>query len=264
MKPKASIMTLRAMQRGMTLLEVVLAVTLAVAVLGGTLRFYHHALTVRTKLESAIHTIEVQGRLMDHISAQLRCAAEYRFLGVSFQGDPQELRFVTAKVPGPHTWAFRSLTDDPVPPEQDLQQIGYRLRVPADDANDEGVVRGIEQTHQKVLAVRVVEDPRGLEPGREQRTLGDEDASDTLETTLIGPGIEFLRFRYFRNGAWTDRWFRGSLPLGVEITLGVKPLPEGSDIDEYPYEVMRRVVYLPGSTERNRGTIIRRDRGGSP
>ena len=230
--------------KGMTLLEVALAVALTVGVVGSAMVFYHHAVEVRRRLEDEIRRISVQARIMDHLTNQLRFARTYPYLGMSLYGDDRQIEFVTATLPGKAAWALRRFTDEAIPPEQDLQLVGYRLRTSQDEDPNETAVEGIERTHRKVLAVRIIEDPQDGEGDQEKREGPPERRN--METALMGPGVKFIAFRYFRDGAWSTNWGGGDLPQAVEVTLGSEELPEETEVDEYPYPVFRRVIYLPG------------------
>jgi hypothetical protein len=55
--------------------------------------------------------------------------------------------------------------------------------------------------------------------------------------------IRFVNFRYFDGSLWRDAWDGADLPLGVEVSFGAEPLPP--EEAEYPYELFRRVIFLP-------------------
>jgi hypothetical protein len=57
--------------------------------------------------------------------------------------------------------------------------------------------------------------------------------------------IRFAHFRYWDGAGWREGWTNATPPPGVEIVLGVDPLPADANADEYPYEQFRRVVFLP-------------------
>ncbi|MCD6303547.1 MAG: hypothetical protein J7M21_01125, partial [Planctomycetes bacterium] len=64
---------------------------------------------------------------------------------------------------------------------------------------------------------------------------------------------------------WTDCWQDSSLPLAVEVVIGRQPLPEDVEPQDYPYEVFRRVIYVPaGQQPAGATTIIRGLGGGGP
>jgi prepilin-type N-terminal cleavage/methylation domain-containing protein len=62
--------------------------------------------------------------------------------------------------------------------------------------------------------------------------------------TAIGQA-QFVRFRYWDGSSWLEAWDAPDLPIGVEVSLGMEPLPAEMTAEEYPFELYRRVVYLP-------------------
>lgn len=233
-------MTHRARHLGMTLLEVVLAIALATGVIGGALGFYSHALDIRARLETEMRRIESQRSVMDMLTNELRRAMSIRFLNMGLEGDVQEMEFPCATL-GDYRriWEPLGSTEDPVSPEYDVPVVGYRLRIVEDEETGEEVVVGLERTFQKLPTVQAAEE------------------EEEIESKLLSELIRFVGFRYWRGGIWLGSWSGGDLPQAVEITVGSEPLPEGTEIEDYPYPVFRRVVYLPGGFAGQRGAIIR-------
>ena len=228
----------------MTLLEVVLAVSLAIAVMFGVMQFHDQIVAIREGVIREAELVGAERRIMDHVTDELRSAMVYPFLGVGMEGQAEQMQFVTACLPGPSAWAVRNVLDEPVPPEQDLQLVGYRLRIIEDEVTGEWIVEGLERTCQKVLSAPVVAD--------------DEEAqAQQVTTVLLTPHIKFLYVRYWDGAGWQPSWGGGDLPAAVEITLGTEPLEEEMAPEDYPYPVFRRVVYVPGSTLAFSGPIVR-------
>ena len=61
--------------------------------------------------------------------------------------------------------------------------------------------------------------------------------------------IRFLHFRFWDGSAWLDSWADVVPPLAVEVSFGIEPQPDDALPEEYPFEVFRRVVLLPGGRE---------------
>jgi hypothetical protein len=70
-------------------------------------------------------------------------------------------------------------------------------------------------------------------------------ASATSRGALAIGQAQFVRFRYWDGNSWLDGWDTPDLPVGVEVSLGLEPLPAEMTADEYPFELYRRVIYLP-------------------
>ena len=70
-----------------------------------------------------------------------------------------------------------------------------------------------------------------------------------LEATALSHRIKYLRLEYRVGEEWSESWRAGGLPPAVRITLGTRPLPEGTEPDDYPYETIWREVALAGASQ---------------
>jgi len=231
--------------RGFTLFEVVLAVSLALVLMVAMLTFYRQAADVRAAVVEEAELIGAERAVMDLVTEQLRGAFVYRFLGQGLDGALTEARFPTVTLPSRSVWLVQGATEtEPIPPERDLQIVGYRVRYVEDDYGDLVAV-GLERTCQKVLTPRVAEEAEEGEQGE-------------IEASLLTPRIRFIRFQYWDGSAWLAQWSGGDLPQAVEIVLGAEPLPEEvEDAFEYPYPTFRRVVFIPAAARGQGGPMVR-------
>ncbi len=243
-------MTWRRDNTGFTLMEVILAVALTVALVGGVFAFYLHGLKIRDRVNEQMDILLTERLIMDRMTSELRSAMEFRFLQMGMTGGSEKAQWISAQLPGPAAWAVRKSTDDPIPPETDIQIIGYRLRV---DEDEEGqpVVEGIERISQKVLAPTTAEE-------------GEPSEGKEIEVVLLSRRIKYLRFRYWDGVSWINSWDGGDLPGGVEISMGPYPLPEGTSHEDYDEEVFRRVVFVPGGVRGQVGAGLRGLNNGAP
>lgn len=214
-------------EAGVTLLEVVLAVTLSAGIIGATMAFYHRALYVRDRLEFRLQAVESNRRVMDRITGELRAAMSYPFLGIGMEGTSDEISFITVGLPGAAAWAVRQDDQDPIPPTHDLSMVGYRLRIDEEQEGSESAVMGLERSVKKVLTTEVAEEDRDI------------------ERALLSPHVRYIGFRYWQDGEWLEDWSDQALPKAVEITLGAEPLEGNDKTEDYQWEVFRRVVYIP-------------------
>jgi hypothetical protein len=154
-------------------------------------------------------------------------------------------------VPGLAAWAVRSSMEEPIPPEQDLEIVTYRLRVDPNTAQ----VLGLERLSQKTVTA-------------ESQTKGQT-------VRLMSPQLQFLNFRFFDGSAWQGYWrmedpFGEStpqtslLPMAVEITLGTEPKPEEMTVEDYllEYPTFQRMVFVPAGARPLSGTVVRGGPGG--
>ena len=215
---------------GMTLIEVVLAVSIVVMLMGALYALYSDALETRASVIAAVEETSGVRNTMRRITEELRAAKVYPFIRIGLKGGPDSMQFITTALPGRAAWAERGLTDNPLPPEHDLHQIGYRLRTYEDDETGEMVIDGLERTCQKIISAR------------------ESEEGQEIDVALLAGHVKFLNFRYWDGGEYVETWGGESLPGAVVIIMGIEPLPEGTDPAEYPHATWRRVVYIPGAT----------------
>lgn len=223
----------RARMKAMTLLEVMLAVVICAGVLGGSMSFYHHALGTRDALEEKIRTIETTRRAMELMTSELRWATKYPFLNMGLEGQGGQMQFVSTRAPSGEMWIVAE-EESARMPSGDLRIVGYRLGLTEDEETGEELITGLERTVQKSMTVRVA------------------DEEEEVESSVVGPNVGFVMFRYWQDGTWLDNWAGGDLPMAVEISLGFEPLDEGLEPEDYQGELLRRVVCVPQAAGRQR------------
>ena len=115
---------------------------------------------------------------------------------------------------------------DTLEPQHDVQLVTYRL---ARYTDEEGVehVGGLERLCQRTILAETAEE------------------GSNVESVMLSRRIKFLRVQYSDGGQWTGTWDRSGLPAAVRIDLGIQPLDEGLDFEEYPHETNWRVVAVP-------------------
>ena len=233
-------MSRAARHTGFTLLEVVLALSLSLGLVLGILTLYRHAINLRESVTRRTEMIVAERVTMDRITNELRGAMVYPFLNFGMEGTDRRIQFITAKLPGPAVWAVRKSTEDPIPPETDMELVGYRLRGFRNEAG-ECDIHGLMRTSQKILASPTAEE------GKE------------IKSVLLTPHLKFLDFRYFDGEQWVSEWNEGGLPVAVEITVGNDQLPEDMEAEDYAdnFEAFRRVIYVPGGQNSQAGPIVR-------
>ncbi len=225
-------------RRGFTLFEAMLAIGLSIGIVGGTMALYQQAVMIRQRISEDLEVLTAERIIMDRMTQELRAAIVYPFLGFGLEGQADSITFMTATVPGPAAWAVRSGTEDPVPPETDLQLVTYRMRTYEDDYGMTQVA-GIERSCQRVLT-----SPTAQEGAQ-------------VSTVLLTPYIQHMQFAFFDGSSWTNIWQDKGLPLAVEVTMGFPPMPEEVEAQDYPYPVFRRMIHLPGATTSLQGPLIR-------
>jgi len=232
-------MTPRRTRSGFTLLEVVLAVSLALGLLAAMFGFYRHTTRVESAVTEEVERVGAVRAVMRLLTRELRSAYVVRFLGQGLDGAGDRIQLASLTLPSGAVWIEQGVTEtSPLPPQRDVQIVGYRLRYVENEEGDL-VVAGLERTCQRVLTPREAEE------------------QEEIAVMLVTPCIKFIRLRYWDGAAWAEVWQGNDLPRAVEIVLGHRPLPEDTEPEEYPYETYRRVVAIPSAARDQQGTVIR-------
>lgn len=222
-----------------TLIEVVLAISIALGILLGALVYYSQAADLRTQLLRETERIATIRLLFERMTSELRCARVDFGKGVGLQGDAQSLSFWCAGLPSADAWQVSDVSRGS-PVEADLRRITYRVTTGLEETNT--VITGFTREEVPLAAPRQKEEI--LADMFDALLWGEEELPSEEPLTDL---IHFVRLRYWDGSAWQESWDKAELPRGVEIALGSEPLPEDVTPDEYPYELFRRVIYLPGS-----------------
>jgi type II secretory pathway pseudopilin PulG len=233
----------RAKASAFTLVEVLLALGIAIGLLAVALYFYSQAADLRTQLIQETERISATRLIMERLTADLRSARNDLTTGQGLSGDATSLRFLKTDLPSRAAWLAGQTGRVPYP-ETDLKLVSYGLGTALEGTNL--VVSGFVRTEQPFVEPRRVrETPRASSGATEtaaEKQTGPEPVTDA---------IHYARFRYWDGSQWSDSWNATELPLGVEVSLGGDPLPEGTAPEEYPWELFRRVIYLPGNGGKN-------------
>lgn len=130
-------------------------------------------------------------------------------------------------------------------PQSDMQTVAYFL-----SSSD----TPLEETNDSFLKI---EDPDGVGLARSQgersvlRTLNAESSGSVLPgpTRLLAPEIDLVQFRFFDGLAWYEEWDSstiGSLPRAVEVTIGIDS-GGGQITSTTSPRTFRLVVAIPAS-----------------
>lgn len=236
MKLRHQTPTRRNCTRAFTLVEVILAISIAIGILVVALYFQSQATNLRTQILDESDRISAIRLVMDRLTSELRNAFAQPQYG--FTGDATSLRFVTADAPPRTAWAVGSSTR-PAAPRADLRLVSYGLGKTLEGTNE--VTTGLTRTDQPL-----VEKPES------RSTFAASAPPDSTNAPARGPepmtdAIRFLRIWYWDGQGWSATWDSSQLPRGIEITLGADPLPGEAALADYPGELFRRVIYLPTS-----------------
>lgn len=234
----------RGTRRAFTLLEVILALVIATGLLVVVLYFYQQSANLRTQLIQESERIASVRLLMDRLTAELRAASPLSSSRIAFAGDATSMRFITVGLPVRSAWNTGP-SGRLVTPQTDLKLVSYSLGRSIEGTNV--VATGLVRTEQPTVEVRSrASSGRSNEVAAERRT-APAPAPARLEP--VTDAIRYVRFRYWGGDDWKESWSEVELPKAVEVSLGGEPPPErtADEAEDFPPDLYRRVVFLPGS-----------------
>ena len=222
-----------------TLLEVVLAICIAIGLLLVAMTFYQQSTSLRGQLIDEAERLAAVRQVMDRLAADLRVAPKHDRVG--FTGDSNSLRFATTALP----LAVGGL-------QTDLRRVAYRATYAGEGTNF--AVSGLVRTEEPAVDFisSALAPALSTTSGDPNAPAASDPAAPTTTAALAAPAAEpltetvrYLSFRFWDGTAWRESWSGVAPPPGVEVTLGFEPLPPDLTLDQYPGEVFRRVIFLP-------------------
>jgi type II secretory pathway pseudopilin PulG len=239
-----------------SLLEVLLAILIAVGLMLAVLYFYRQAADLRVQALKASERIRETRLVMQRLTGEIRQLFHHKAV-IAFQGDSNSVQFVTARLPDRSSWAGEELGRS-TRPESGLVIVRYlggpmstnglfRSAQPLVSLRDPLDV-GVESESEVEEEVMSDESEEG--DGEEELAAEDESEVKAAFGTLSAPAlltrsIRFSRFRFWNGEAWQDNWTSSEPPAAIEISLGLDPMPPEYEPDQYPFELFRRVLSLP-------------------
>jgi len=258
-------MTLRrphcARRSGVTLLEVILAMSLLVILTSMTYSFYFSSISTRQRGTREARKLRLARIVLDRMAGEIRQAVtntgDY---GLGFNGGREELLLTTVRVPRREIAQRRTARMGPKPNEYDLVKLQYKIARHPDLLHDDGYEQSLGLARLEALLPRretpiAESDGAGSQGGASEVGLGgplneallDElfadqqpeegDASigpDINWEELYAPGIHYLRFCYYDGYSWWDEWHvtgENPLPQLVQVTIGFdEHAPAGNDL----------------------------------
>ncbi len=231
-----------------TLLEMTLAMTLVIGLVGMIYSLYRTGMDFREQTEQQLQEITARRAILSRMTEDLRGTLIHPWLREDpnspedliatsgMWGYASEVSFVTAGVPGAEVWLEQNMLDRPVDRECDMHLVTYRMRYNEETGEPAGLVR------------------------ISRRLLASQPAPTTQER-MVSPQVRFFRVGYWNNNdAVWDEVREGGIPMAVEVVLSEQP---ARDDGSWPLDYARRVVYIPaGRLAMGGGPIIQGNRPG--
>ncbi len=217
-------------RRGLTLLELLLALGLIVVIMGGVFAWY---LTIQKTRKSSIDSLRdvlMMRALLEQVANEVRHATDLvPGDGIGFSGDENRIVIVRLAMPEVPWEPYEPMRVDLPPPIVDLRRTTYELAWDEElkDEQDNPICHGLVRNDQKTFdpnprfVVQVDATDQSTEDGEIQ-----DDSTPVTDTELFAPEIKYLKFEYFDGAEWRDRWQTqvaaqagdgGAMPSGEEI-----------------------------------------------
>lgn len=253
----------RSFRRAVTLLEVVLAMSILVALTSMTYWFYGSSLETRERGGAEAQRLRQVKAIMERMAREIRQASAISTnQRVGIRGEAERIWLHTARVPTREAVEDRRATSTKGATEYDLVKVEYKIARHPDLLNEEGweLALGLGRLEIAVPRADSAQTGEAFEDRGPRRTGGrtaegggndplvqateaelDEEffgraaGSDTINladevqwSELNAPEIKFLRFCYSDGRTWWDDWdVKGENPLPqmVMVTIGYTPEP---------------------------------------
>ena len=225
----------RARRRGgFTLLEMLLAISLAAGLLFATLYFYRQSADLRDQLISEVERVSAARLILERLTAELRAIPGRCYYTPALSGSPTLLQFIKTAPPSREAWTGGALGRS-ARPETDLRLVNYTVSGSALVRTEEAMVT--LQTPKAAAGPVTFSAAEAPAPGAAKR----------LPPLPLTDRFASIQFRFYDGSKWLDSWTSDQLPRGVEISLWPEAPSTNSVAEEAPAEVYRRVVFIPSS-----------------
>ncbi len=219
--------------RGLTLLEVLLAIGLIVLVSSMMFVFYDVTLRSRETAQKMVSSGFLARTIAHQIADEIRAANGFLTTGgPGVSGTERRISIQAVTFPDRKLFRRLSIDDQPPPAECDIRQIQYYIAYDDEEQCEypDGTVEdcnlGLVRREVKTL----FQTPVAF--AEETETDAASPFAPEVDLDLISPELKYLRLRYFDGVEWIDRWdiatepeagMGNSLPQAVEITVGYDP-----------------------------------------
>lgn len=204
----------RGRRRGFTLLEVIIALGLMVAMMGGVYEFYLTTMHARQASVDSMREVLLMRTLLEQIADEIRQATNIvPGDGTGFIGTDEQLTIVRTRLPDRSSYdtfnnAFQGTAS---PGRQEITRVSYYrerdTQVQDEDGTD--MCRGLVREQSRILnpssGGMIVND----KPQDTQNELGldiEAPIAPQVDRELIASEIRYLKFEYLDGKSWHKSW----------------------------------------------------------
>jgi hypothetical protein len=234
-------------RKGVTMLEVLLAVGILVPVMGMLYWFYGASLKTQEEGLSKITRTQLARVVLERIAREIRQANGVpNTFGPGIVGGLNEISIITITTTDRSLMnlSYSNLYDEAPPGQFDYREVAYQLGYDENVKDDEGYqlpLGLVRREHSLLVEAKEVVAPSELEGGlglidEEAEFIEgdqfdietDEDVLDRDKLELYAPDIKFLEFAYFDGDRWWPDWEvqeGNALPQMIRVTVGFSHEP---------------------------------------
>ncbi len=231
-------------RKSFTLIEVLLAVSIIMMIMGTVYAFYTHSVKVTQMAKAKMQDSQLARVLLFKIAAELRAVTTSgsRFTTV-MSGEAESIEFITTVVPSRLVFFPQDITDSGRVIEHDLRLVHYSL---GKDEDDEEKILGLRRDELRCLLTPIIDEksaseltPEEIEEAKEdQRKFkfsldsdSDQAVSEQplISQVILSDRIKYLRFDYYDGTQWLNRWDPtepDAIPRAVKVTIGFTQVSE--------------------------------------
>lgn len=248
--PRERVRRTSSAEAAFTLVEMILAIGIAVGLLIVALTFHRQATDLRAQILQASERNAAIRLVLDRLAADLRTARAGGEWADPFVGTGDSLSFTRYGNPSESGGGTAGTGF----PGGDVVRVSFSAWQGSDGTNQ--VVVGFDRREEIPGAPAPASAP--FVSGSSTNLSSGEASGLAFTNRLMAAreplteAIRFVRFRYWDGAGWQEGWTNGRPPAGVEVVLGMEPLPPEATPEEYPFEQFRRVIVVPAGLARGR------------
>ncbi len=215
-------------RRAVTLVEMVIATSLLITLMGMMYWFYGSTLETREDGLTRTRDVQLARVVLSNMANEIRTSTgNTPGYGVGLFGIEDSISVNTIVLPDKIVNRRHFLGDTTeVAGQFDVQEVRYYIAWDEENLTEEGDPRALGLVRRVTKTFN-----RGVyfETDAEQEEEVEDEEALAVKEELYAPEIKFLEFRYFDGATWWEKWELGggtenTLPMMVRITIGFEPV----------------------------------------
>jgi uncharacterized protein YpmB len=233
-----------------TLLEIMLAITIIVLIIGTVFAFYTHSAKIAEAGRKKLNDLQLARVILFKITSELRAVTTSgsRFNYV-LKGDSEHITLMTTVIPSKLVYFPHDAMDSGRVIEHDLRLVEYTL---ARSEDNDDIILGLRRDELRCLLTTLIEEESSDDLNKTDVAAAEKkkkkfdfnlgiDSSEAfseqpvITQEIISDRIKYLNFDYYNGTQWVSKWNPSSasaLPRAVRVTVGFKEVPEEEKQDE--------------------------------